>query len=785
MILDQHKLTKSEWENVERPIDSEEKKIVDMIINGFHDPNIRCNYTISLMCHLKVASTPEMEEFLYIKYLQPTLEKLANKYGFEHTAITSRKKTIKKVDQMRLQNAEGLIPEHVFEFALLEMVKQMFKRPQKRQFYHYTLRFITKYNVSLKNCHLMEYIQRLVSAEIPVGELLEQANTLIEKNDHLRKYSDLTLYEHQKRLFTVLKRTEPSLVLYVAPTGTGKTLSPIGLSGGFRIIFVCAARHVGLSLARTAISMNKKVAFAFGCEGPEDIRLHYFAAKNYTKNRRTGGIGKVDNSVGDDVEIMITDVKSYLPAMYYMLAFNKAEKMVMYWDEPTITLDYETHECHDLIQRNWSLNEIPNVVLSSATLPSRKELTETVCDFQAKFAGAVCHSITSHDCKRSIQLVDSEGLVTMPHHLSDDYEEVQAIAEHCAQHQTLYRYFDLKEAADFILRAQTALRYPAYAIEHLFEGGLESVTMESIKQCYIQTLRNLRAECWNEVAERSSRKPLHESNIQLTTTDAHTLTNGPTIFLANDIQKVAKVYLQQAKIPESVVRVTKQAIRYNMDTEERVNELQRDFEDGTSKDAGKEKKITDGRVEPEMVNLQREIDRLKGTFKSVTLDDMFVPNTNAHLERYARGVEFSTSSQPFSSHLDESTVAEIMQVDGIDDTWKLLLLMGIGVFAEHKNPRYIEIMKDLAQQQHLYLIIASTDYIYGTNYQFCHGYIGKDLRDMTQEKCIQAIGRVGRNHTRQQYTVRFRYNELIKRLFSPAVEKPEVANMARLFNTMV
>ena len=87
---------------------------------------------------------------------------------------------------------------------------------------------------------------------------------------------------------------------------------------------------------------------------------------------------------------------------------------------------------------------------------------------------------------------------------------------------------------------------------------------------------------------------------------------------------------------------------------------------------------------------------------------MFVPNTNAHLERYAR--ERSNSSEPFASHLDESTVGEIMQVDGIDDTWKLLLLMGIGVFAEHKNPRYTEIMKDLAQQQRLYLIIASTDY---------------------------------------------------------------------------
>jgi hypothetical protein len=36
-------------------------------------------------------------------------------------------------------------------------------------------------------------------------------------------------------------------------------------------------------------------------------------------------------------------------------------------------------------------------------------------------------------------------------------------------------------------------------------------------------------------------------------------------------------------------------------------------------------------------------------------------------------------------------------------------------------------MKKLADEQKLYMIIASSDYIYGTNYQFCHGFLSKDL----------------------------------------------------------
>jgi len=61
--------------------------------------------------------------------------------------------------------------------------------------------------------------------------------------------------------------------------------------------------------------------------------------------------------------------------------------------------------------------------------------------------------------------------------------------------------------------------------------------------------------------------------------------------------------------------------------------------------------------------------------------------------------------------------------------------------------------------------------------------MGKDLSDMTQEKSIQAMGRVGRNKIQQEYSVRFRDNDLIKKLFLHSNNKPEVANMNRLFNS--
>ena len=50
-------------------------------------------------------------------------------------------------------------------------------------------------------------------------------------------------------------------------------MSPLGISERYKVIFVCAARHVGLALARR-LFRKEKIAFCFGCNDIEDIKLH-------------------------------------------------------------------------------------------------------------------------------------------------------------------------------------------------------------------------------------------------------------------------------------------------------------------------------------------------------------------------------------------------------------------------------------------------------------------------------------------------------------------------------
>lgn len=887
MDLNQRKLNKSEWTSIEVPVTTEEKNVLDLIIKGYHDINIHMNPHDSIFSYLKMDYSINMEDYLYIKYLEPKVSEINEKYKNTNIKVdVNTKVQIKGGDKIRLEknDEKKMLALNLYEYVLLEHIGKMFsyiyqeiKYKEKKRldecekalygfnFHYFTLYKLMKNNIPKINRHIIKIAEKVLNdfkEKLNLKKVIEHAVPLIEKNESLLKYGDMTLYEHQKQIFNIFKNNVncPKLVLYIAPTGTGKTMTPIALSEQYRVLFVCAARHVGLALSRAAISMNKKVAFAFGCLSADDIRLHYGAAKVFTKNKRTGGIGKVDNSEGSNVEIMICDIQSYLSAMYYMCAFNEKEKIIVYWDEPTITLDYPDHEFHKIIQKNWKENLIGNMVLSSATLPKIHELTETISDFKDKFPNAEIFNIVSHDCKKSIPIINKDGYVVLPHYLHEEYEMIIKTAIHCENHLTLLRYFDLKEVVDFISFVNKNQYVGMRATMERYFESLDDVNMTNIKIYYLKLLQNIVGGTWGAVYThfKISRKARLQSNntvdtkgnkvlkmrsigpgvqvnnyinnslsgaplsrlaseqqqtsnkifeqqqtqnacIYVTTKDAYTLTDGPTIFISNEIEKIAKFCIQQANIPAKVMEDLMEKIHYNNVINEKLNELEKELEymneqmeknlvkegsnnlkKGSTKDFRKFNRETEesvGSKPNDSRKLTLEMENLRTLIKSTSLNEVFVPNKSSHLNKWAENLD---TTGAFTSNIEESIVNEIMLLHGVEDSWKVLLMMGIGVFTNHENIAYTEIMKKLADEQKLYMIIASSDYIYGTNYQFCHSYLSKDL-NLTQEKIIQAMGRIGRNNIQQNYTIRFRDDEQILKIFTSETEKPEIVNMNRLF----
>jgi hypothetical protein len=759
---------------------------------------------------------------------------------------------------------------NIYEFILIKHLENMivfkYSNNEKWIYYYFTLTKLIKNNIINVNTYVKDIINIFIEnyeCEVNLLYIIKHSDEFIEKNTNILKYADLKLYEHQKEIFTVANSTTAKLILYIAPTGTGKTLTPLGLSEKYKIIFVCATRHVSLALARAAISINKKIAFAFGCSDSEDVRLHYFAAKDYTKDKKSGQIKKVDNTVGDKVEIMICDIRSYLHAMHYMAAFNEVEDIITYWDEPTITMDYEHHELHTIIHNNWKHNIIPNMVLSSATLPKLHELTDTIADFKYKFPDAVIYNIVSHECNKSIPLINNNGYLIMPHYIEEDYSIILQIVENCEDNLTLLRYFDLKDASEFIYYVfVNNYNTPKVCFDKIFHS-INDIDMKSIKKCYLKVLKNINPLLWNELFHHFKLcriKKIHHNNtvdikgniirsasldtntntnintnktkelvrmnsmplltvstpllleenngssgIYITTKDAYTLTDGPTIFIADNLQKITKFCIQQANIPTLVMKNITEKIEFNNQINNKIEEIEKALEfeeiklaakmEGTSSESKTDKsKKSKSKIATKMIDktennkinkMKEDIVTLKSMIKHASIDDTFVPNKLLHLNKWAP-TPTSQNTNAFTSNIEEDVIVSIMLLKNVEDSWKILLLLGIGVFTEHKSIEYTEIMKKLVDQQKLYLIIADSDYIFGTNYQFCHCYLSKDLI-LTQEKIIQALGRVGRNNIQQDYSIRFRDDTQVKKLLYKIAseDKPEVINMNKLFNSQI
>jgi hypothetical protein len=857
MDLSQRKLSKSEWETIEVPVSHNEKQILKLIISGYHDVNIRTNEHLSLYSFLKIDKSPETELLLFNKYFEDTIKQSLNKYGKDTPLanITFQSigggelKNMKSLDRFRIQNMDTTLGDNkslVFEFLLMdlatELVKQIYKKKQKYAFYLYTLMQLKKTSITNLNGYLMKIIDDILAyanSFTKTSEIITNAYEFIERNSYLLKYEDRSLFAHQKQLFSICKpcaegaKFVPKLILYTAPTGTGKTLSPIGLSENYRIIFVCVARHIGLALAKSAISMEKKVAFAFGCESAADVRLHYFSAVDYTRNKRSGGIGKVDNSVGTNVEIMICDVQSYITAMHYMLAFNSAERIITYWDEPTITLDYQQHDLHSVIHNNWTNNKIPTMILSCATLPTSDELQPVFADFRCKFEDADIRTITSYDCRKSIPIIDKSGYCVLPHFMYPEFTQLYKCIQHCDQNKTLLRYFDLREIIRFVEYINSEnLIDEAYTIDSYFTDNISNITMNKLKEYYLDVLLHINPENWTKIYKyvTSTRKKKYadakptglkkstsveqsvrsgggalqrttsvfvppttatpapaSSGILLTTSDAYTLTDGPTIFLAEDVNKIGNFYIQQTDIAPSVFQNILSKITKNTEIIARIDKLESDIlakETKTNSDTNSNTNNAaareSGRLCKESQAWMTEINKLRKEIRSVGLDPMYVPNTRPHQAIWTPDGEIH--EEAFVANIDETTVKEIMQLN-ISNNFKVLLLLGIGMFTDNPNVQYMEIMKKLADEQRLFIIIASSDYIYGTNYQFCHGFIGKDLANITQQKTLQAMGRIGRNNIQQDYTIRFRTDEMIMNLFTKSPVNIEADNMCALFST--
>ena len=97
--LTQTKLSRAEWKTIEEPISPGEKNVVSLIKTGYHDINRKTNATLTMITFTKMEQSPEIDLYLYQRFLKTDILAMIEKYGKSHKTLTNftvKENTIKK-----------------------------------------------------------------------------------------------------------------------------------------------------------------------------------------------------------------------------------------------------------------------------------------------------------------------------------------------------------------------------------------------------------------------------------------------------------------------------------------------------------------------------------------------------------------------------------------------------------------------------------------------------------------------------------------------------------------
>ena len=770
MDFRQSKLSKNEWISIEKPVDIKEKNVLDMIVKGYLTPDCKLHLHHVINDVVKLEH-PEKDFYIYLYILKEKVDKLNKAFKIPRIEIDEPKKKLNGADTIRIQSYRKKQLDNI-EYMILDMIEKFFHKNKEYYFYNICV-LCKKYTINKYLFKCIELFIQKYMETMDVISFLENTSKYIENNP-IFDYKPLELYEHQKQIYKCVKDPNPKLIFYRAPTSSGKTLTPLGLCEENKVIFICASRHIGINLAKSAVNVGRKVGFAFGCNTIEDVRLHYFSVKTFITDR---GRKRPDHSDGANIEMLICDIQSYEIAMLYMLSFFEKSKIILFWDEPTISMNYETHELHKYIINIWSFNQIENIILSSATLPNKEELEPMILNFK-KYDKSMIHYIETQDENTNITLLSPDGTIIMPHDIfMNDHEGFKTfVLKHAYTHS---KYLSIAECADFIL----------YMHRNVFTNvsidiAIQDINNNTIRDLYYKTCNRIKSSDWEFIM--STYKNYRKVNRfvlgdEITTKYSHTLTYGPTIYLCENLDKWINYFVENSGIHQSVFKELEKNIDFNNDIIDKVIKKKKVLEDRTIKDEQNENKMKEQRFDPVTKQLIEEIEGLERSFKEIQLNPMYIPNTRPHYDKWANTKVKYENSNVFTGDVDETCVRKIMNLT-IDTNYKILLLMGIGVFNVNMEfDDYNDIMKELADQKKLVFMVAGSEYINGTNFQFDHGYLAEDIININQETIIQAIGRVGRKEKNKTFTFRFRDPKVIKSLFVKE-NHIESINLNKLFS---
>ena len=219
MDLKQRKLNKSEWDSIEIPVSKSELDILNMIVQGYQDVNIKINNNNSIFSFLKIEFSEKMENYLFNKYFRERTDKIEEdikKLNVQYKCMKiDNDVKINSADKVRLErfDEKTIVVNDIYENILLAHIQKLLINKKNNNiklfhFHYFTIYKLIRNNISRLNRHIKDITDRILDifeVDVKLSIIIENSVDFIEKNESMLKYNDLTLYEHQKDIFTACK----------------------------------------------------------------------------------------------------------------------------------------------------------------------------------------------------------------------------------------------------------------------------------------------------------------------------------------------------------------------------------------------------------------------------------------------------------------------------------------------------------------------------------------------------------------------------------------------------
>jgi hypothetical protein len=631
----------------------------------------------------------------------------------------------------------------IASYKILNNLKKFIKTPEVFK------NLLPEYDTNISNQLLIDYEYKIVElAKTMTIKLVDIANRC-PKLIFDTKY-DITLpgmvlkpYESQLELANLIKCNIDNgfLIFYKTLPGLGKTTMILSLC---KFIKRCKI---------TQVKYNKMRVIFCCSDILQSVRVQVLRIM-FNFNIKFGiarGISdkqyEIKNSwnVNKDIERELI-VADYL-STYLMLKENEASnefEYILFFDEPTLLTDKkENNQILELLVK--ILYFLPkHTILSSATLPQMNELNDIIDNYKLKYNnGNVCNVLSNKTLVGCI-IKDFASNVISPHSYCNNTTDLEKLLDKIKKYPLLGKFYTLPYLMNLNEHLKSSnLNLDIDNIESFDqESILENILLLLHKICkspqYINNINNCFVNFIN-----IKLLEIIEENYDKSKIDVDYIKVNYEKLLTSHAFKYIGCCLIATKIPLDFVKNKLYPIVNKIKEISNIKNINNLYEKYK-----KDEKIMHEKIDAIMIKYTQEsiqnekIQEIEKNKPKFNFPEKLQINTVEHIKACAKYVR-SYDVSLLKNSINPETI-NIMDFN-VDEEINFLLYMGVGIYSQNMDKEYLNKVLEMLNDRQLAYIISDESFCYGANYQISNVIIDDSIGDEHSINTIlQLIGRTSR-----------------------------------------